>query len=207
MTINAYEFDEIARNIFAPAYPLLAEQITAFSGISKGVCLDVGSGGGYLGLALARTSDLDVWLLDEAEDNRAIAELNIRQWNLADRVWATKGDVHAISFLDNSFDLVVSRSSMFFWKQPALAFREIERVLTPGGHAYIGGGFGSKELRCRIEEQMCKRSADWRPKYDVKRDREYFSEQLYQAGINYFHMITDESGFWVSFGKQQNALT
>lgn len=201
MAINAYEFDEIARNVFAPAYPLLAEQIISSTGVSKGTCLDVGSGGGYLGLALASMTDLQVWLLDECEDNRSIAEANIGQRDLAGRVKALTGDVHAIPFQDGSVDLVVSRSSLFFWKNPDVAFREIGRILVPGGSAYIGGGFGSEELRRRIEEQMSKRSPDWRPKFDEKQDDEFFVAQLRSANVDDFQMTRDDSGFWISFKK------
>jgi ubiquinone/menaquinone biosynthesis C-methylase UbiE len=201
MAINAYEFDEIARNVFAPAYPLLAGQIVSSTGVSKGTCLDVGSGGGYLGLALAKLTDLQVWLLDECDDNRTIAEDNISQWGLIERVRAFTGDVHAIPFRDGSVDLVVSRSSLFFWKSQDIAFREIRRVLVPGGSAYIGGGFGSEELRRSIEEQMSKRSPDWRPKFDEKQDDGFFAVQLRSAGIDDFQMTRDESGFWISFQK------
>ncbi|QEM68960.1 class I SAM-dependent methyltransferase [Geobacter sp. FeAm09] len=201
MAINAHEFDEIARNIFAPAYPLLAGQIVSATGLSKGACLDVGSGGGYLGLALASVTDLQVWLLDECEDNRNIAEENICQRDLAGRVRALTGDVHAIPLGDGSIDLVVSRSSLFFWKNPDVAFREIRRVLAPGGSAYIGGGFGSKELRCRIEEQMSRRSPDWRPKFDERQDDDFFVAHLRSAGIEDFRITRDESGFWISFPK------
>ncbi|NLV17082.1 MAG: SAM-dependent methyltransferase, partial [Syntrophomonadaceae bacterium] len=68
MEINAVEFDQVAREIFAPVYPVLAEQIIEQSGISKGCCLDLGCGGGYLGLALARISELETILFDESQD-------------------------------------------------------------------------------------------------------------------------------------------
>jgi len=43
----------IARNIFAPLYYQLAQQILDRTGSESGFCLDLGSGSGYLGLALA----------------------------------------------------------------------------------------------------------------------------------------------------------
>ena len=51
-------------------------------------------------------------------------------------------DVHALPFRDNSFDLVISRGSIFFWRDQSTALREIVRVLKPGGYAFIGGGYG-----------------------------------------------------------------
>lgn len=204
MAIDAYEFDEIARNVFAPAYPLLAEQIVRFTGISRGVCLDAGSGGGYLGLALASQSALQVCLLDESEENRSIAEANIAERSLHDRVWAVRGDVHEITLGDNTVDLVASRSSIFFWESPEQAFREIIRILVPGGYAYIGGGFGSEELSVSIGEQMLKRSPGWRARCDEKKGDTYFVEQLERAGIMKYLVIRDESGFWITFTKDIN---
>jgi len=52
MQIDANKFDTIARGPFAPMYTLLASQILARSAITSGVCLDLGSGGGYLGWPL-----------------------------------------------------------------------------------------------------------------------------------------------------------
>ena len=50
---KALEFDEIAERIFAPIYPVLAAQIMAETGIKRGNCLDIGCGGGLLGLHVA----------------------------------------------------------------------------------------------------------------------------------------------------------
>ncbi len=46
------EFDRIAREVFPPVSLLIAEQIKEITGITEGVCLDIGAGGGYLGIAL-----------------------------------------------------------------------------------------------------------------------------------------------------------
>lgn len=201
MGFNAYEFDEIARNVFAPAYPLLASQIIQRTGVSSGVCLDLGSGGGYLGLALAAMSSLHVCLLDASPDMQRIAEANITGRGLSGRVRALTGDVHRIPLGSDSFDLVVSRSSLFFWKEPGQAFREIWRVLAPGGHAYVGGGFGSKALRDEIAVAMRQRDPAWKPKFDKNRDETVYTEHLLGAGIALFEVRSDESGFWIVFRK------
>ncbi len=53
MKINATEFDQIARTVFSPVYPVIADLIRKKTGITSGKCLDAGCGGGYLGIALA----------------------------------------------------------------------------------------------------------------------------------------------------------
>jgi hypothetical protein len=51
MEIDAQKFDRIARSLFAPVYPVIAGQINARTGVTRGICLDIGRGGGYLGAA------------------------------------------------------------------------------------------------------------------------------------------------------------
>jgi SAM-dependent methyltransferase len=47
------------------------------------------------------------------------------------------GDVAALAFPDQSFDLVVSTLSMHHWADPTAGLAEIGRVLRPGGRALI----------------------------------------------------------------------
>ena len=56
-------------------------------------------------------------------------------------------DVHTIPLADGSVDLVISRGSIPFWKEPETALKEIYRLLSTGGKAYVGGGKGSPEIR------------------------------------------------------------
>ncbi|MDD3271892.1 MAG: class I SAM-dependent methyltransferase, partial [Syntrophomonadaceae bacterium] len=107
MEINAAEFDRMAREVFAPVYPVLAEQIISRIGISKGVCLDIGCGGGYLGLALARISELETILFDESQDMMNLAQGYISQSGLESRVKTLLGDVHHIPLADESVNLIV----------------------------------------------------------------------------------------------------
>jgi SAM-dependent methyltransferase len=207
MPFDAYEFDEIARNVFAPAYPLLASQIIANTGVAAGNCLDMGSGGGYLGLALAESTDMHVCLLDESADMCRIAAANIDARNLTDRVRAITGDAHDIPLPDDSVHLVASRSSLFFWDDLPRALREVWRVLVPGGHAYIGGGFGSRQLREEIMDTMRRRDPGWAPKFDKSRDDTSYAADLAAAGITEFKMTRDESGFWITFQKRVNGGT
>ena len=112
------------------------------------------------------------------------------------------GDVHSIPFDDDSMDLVVSRGSVFFWSDRTRAFSECRRVLRPGGKAYIGGGFGSADLRNDICPRMLERDPDW----DEKRrgwvgrcDIDSIHEGLLGARIVEFDVARDDSGFWIRF--------
>ena len=200
MAINAKEFDKIAREVFAPVYPVLAEQITNNTGISQGLCLDIGCGSGYLGLALARVSQLEVVLFDESPDMLELAEGYILESALGSRVKTLKGDVHGIPLDSETIQLAVSRGSMFFWNDRVQAFREIYRVLAVGGAAMIGGGFGNADLLREVEAKMLERDPEWKEK---RRQRigqsrvQDYREELERAGIPSFEILQDEAGLWI----------
>ena len=155
--MDVLAYDRIAREIFAPVYPVIAQQIRTQTGITQGVCLDIGTGGGYLGIALAAITDLDFYLMDKSDEVLEIAWMNVAVSGLQNRVRTLCGDVHHIPRDNGSVDLVISRGSLFFWEDKAKAFAEIYRVLAPGGGAYIGGGMGTKELFDKIKVEMDKR--------------------------------------------------
>ncbi len=204
MEINAAEFDRMAREVFAPVYPVLAEQIIGRIGISKGVCLDIGCGGGYLGLALARISELETILFDESQDMLNLAQGYIGESRLESRVRTLQGDVHDIPLADESINLVVSRGSMFFWENRVQAFREIYRVLAGGGAAMIGGGFGNAELLREIEVKMLKEDPEWKEKRQQRIGQskvEEYRQELEQAGISSFKITRDEAGLWIIISK------
>jgi len=202
---GAKRMDKIAKTIFAPIYPVIAEQILDRCGITRGRCLDIGSGPGSLGIALARSSDLAVTLLDSSPEALEIAEKNVREAGLSDRISLLPGDVHEIPLPAESIDLIVSRGSIFFWDDLTRAFAEIHRVLAPGGKTYIGGGFGTAELRDSITIAMVKKNPDWKNFRDKNLGAD---NQARIAGIVNdlglpHRIINDDSGFWIVMEKEQ----
>lgn len=192
------EFEQIAREVFAPIYPVIAEQIIKTTGITAGQCLDAGTGPGYLGLAVAEISDLDMILLDSSPDMLAYAGRNIRDRGLEDSVQALLGDVHHIPLPDQSVNLVISRGSVFFWDDLRQAFQEIYRILTPGGMTYIGGGFGSDELKEQIDQKMMQKDPEWSQKSRERMKK--FSASNFEEILNELHIpyeIKRDAGLWI----------
>jgi SAM-dependent methyltransferase len=184
---GALKMNEIAKTVFAPIYPVIARNGLAVTGVTRGVCLDLGSGPAMLAIAVAgEAPDMEIIAFDFSSDSREIA------------------DVHAMPFEDGYADLIVSRGSMFFWKDLKDAFREIYRVLAPGGATYIGGGFGSLELRDQVVAEMLKIDPTW-DCYAKKKanddDIRRFGEMFRELGCQSYQIIDDDTGFWVVLSK------
>ncbi len=202
---SAISMNEIAKTVFAPIYPVIARNALAATGVDRGLCLDLGSGPGMLAMAMAREApDLEVVAFDFNEEARLIAVDNILEAGLAHRIRTFTGDVHGMPYEDGRIDLIVSRGSMFFWKDLAGAFREIWRVLAPGGATYIGGGFGSMDLREQVIKEMAVLDPEWKC-YAKKMDSqglERFKKMFSDIGCgNHYHIIDDDTGMWVVVSK------
>lgn len=197
-------FDSIASEVFYLAYPLIAAQIVEKTGMRGGNCLDIGCAGGHLGICLVETTDLMVTLMDIKPEAIRIAEDRVRERGLAQRIKAVCGDVHSLPFADESFDLIVSRGSVWFWQDHHKAFAEIYRVLAPGGQTYIGCGFGNAELYEEIRLKMRQRAPGWEEfKGDIMEGQTtaYFSVLLSQLGIKRFDITDDDRGLWIIIKK------
>jgi ubiquinone/menaquinone biosynthesis C-methylase UbiE len=203
---DARQYDEFTKTTFAVIYPVIAGQVLERTGISRGTCLDVGSGPAPLAIALALQSDLRVTALDSSPEMQSLAARNIHDRGLEGRVIPMLGDVHAIPADRETFDLVVSRGSYHFWEDLPVAFREIYRVLKSGGMAYIGGGYGSPEARERVLAGRKKRGIvddpdnPSRPRFRKFRPGEIESS-IEAAGIEDYRIISDDSGFWMLIRK------
>jgi SAM-dependent methyltransferase len=65
------------------------------------------------------------------------------------------GDVEALPFKDEQFDIVVSSSSFHFWRQRELALHEIRRVLRPNGRLVVTD-WCDDFVACRLCEAFLK---------------------------------------------------
>lgn len=154
---DAARFDRFAREAFKEVYPSLAEQILSDYGIREGLCLDIGCGPAYLSIEVAKRSNLEVIGVDIDPKAVEIARSNVKRENQTDRVRIEQGDVHELRFKDGAADLIISRGSFPFWTNTAKAFREIHRVLKPGGVAFVGGGMGraiTPEKKAAIKKKV-----------------------------------------------------
>lgn len=184
-------------------YESLAQQIIEDYGIVEGRCLDVGTGRGMVGLEIAKRSSLRLCLLDANGDVLVETEDNLRQQGMADRATVIRAAVENLPFIDDYFELIVSRGSIFFWNEVSRGLQEIHRVLKPGGVAFVGGGASRCMTKKEIDEffewarpvhrEHCK---DW----DKIGSKEYLQERLAEAGLSNYRIHTGY-GTWLEIRK------
>lgn len=108
----------------------------ALSGVPEGFSgklLEVPVGTGVLTMPLYQTlPQADITCLDYSSDMMATAQRRAKVSGLTN-VHLQQGDVGALPFGDGSFDLVLSLNGFHAFPDKEAAYREIFRVLRPGG--------------------------------------------------------------------------
>ena len=108
----------------------------AMAGIPEnfgGKMLEVPVGTGVLTMPVYKTlPHADITCLDYSADMMAVAQHRAEKMNLGN-VRFRQGDVGALPFEDGSFDLVLSLNGFHAFPDKEAAYREVFRVLKPGG--------------------------------------------------------------------------
>ena len=200
------EFDVIAREVFFPLYAVIAKEAVDVLNRKNGKCLDIGCGGGFFGLHVAKITEMEVLFCDYSENAIAICDKRREEWGLNNRTSSLVCDVHSLDISSDSFDLIVSRSSIGFWgdaEELKKALSELYRVLASGGVTYIGRGFGNKKLHSEIVEKMKIYNPEWPG--CLKNVTNNLTAEDYKKILNEleikFEMVEDESGDWIIMKK------
>jgi len=192
-----------------PVYPLIAQQILDDYQIASGKCIDIGTGHGYLGIELAKITALEMYFVDLDPEALHKARKNVAGNELSNVVHYVCADVTALPFTDNFVELVISRGSLWFWKDQVKGLKEINRILKPGGVAFVGGGLGRY-----IPSTMRKRlQGKGRKKLEKKGHKGFLrgaelEELVRKAGIVNYRLISDvegEPGHWIEIKKVEES--
>jgi SAM-dependent methyltransferase len=135
---DAAVYDTMSRLVLGSLVGRIADDVAAVAP-DRARVLEVGCGPGHLSIRLARQHGLEVTGLDldSAMISRARANADRPGGGHQPRPSLLVGDVAALAFPDQSFDLVVSTLSMHHWADPTAGLAEIGRVLRPGARALI----------------------------------------------------------------------
>jgi ubiquinone/menaquinone biosynthesis C-methylase UbiE len=192
-----------ANHRFAAMYPLLARQIVDEFGLRDGVCLDVGTGSAAVIIELAKLTDFSMIGLDAKPEILDMARENVARHGLpAERFRFVEADVSAMPVEDGSVNLLVSRGSIPFWTDLPAAFREIFRVLAPGGAGLVGCGFSRYQPIEEVKAMRPKWSED-----GAKDERNTWKQEgvlpkvMAEAGVTGGTVRADSYGVWVEIRK------
>jgi ubiquinone/menaquinone biosynthesis C-methylase UbiE len=114
----------------------IANEVAQFA--TEGWILDIGTGPGYLPLALAtKCPNMRIVGTDITLDLITDEIKNTKDKHLAARVSVLGAKAEYLPFIDNSFDTVLSTFSLHLWKNKQCGIKEIQRVLKPGARAIL----------------------------------------------------------------------
>jgi len=130
-------YNVISRSrIFTQHYQLVANDLTNYC--RSGQVLDVGTGPGWLLLALRRTlPEVKATGVDISAAMVYVARENLLQAGSAGICEVMQAGADDLPFPDDSFDAVISTGSLHHWKAPIAGLNEVYRVLKPGRHALM----------------------------------------------------------------------
>lgn len=209
-TKAAESIHKAASGALAPVYPMLAEQIVEEYGLKNkvGIGIDIGSGPGSLIVQLCKRTRHMYWINADINTNHfAFFYPNLTDNALENRAGAVFADVHALPFRSDYADIIVSRGTFQFWDNKEVAFREILRVLKPGGTAFIGRGL--PDAMPAQQAARLRRKHGHGPAYDVAKTAERLENVMNSIGINDYRIRVYKNpdapeinyGVWVEFSK------
>lgn len=99
--------------------------------------LDIGCGGGRTLQKLAHATANTVWGVDVADAAISRSYRLNRKDIQRDHVMICKAGVSELPFADEMFDVVTAVETVYFWPDPAEDFKEVFRVMKPGGKFMI----------------------------------------------------------------------
>lgn len=192
-------------NSLLPIYPLLAQQCVDDYRLDSGICLDIGTGNGYVGTEIAKITNMSIYFIDIEAEALDFARRTVAVADIDNEGFFLEADVcKGLPLADNFADFIISRGSIWFWEDKAKGLTEIYRVLKIGGTALIGGGFGRyvpDTMRARLSETR-KNTLE---KKGVKRlSLEEMEALALEAGIPSFKVMQDAPGDksrWIEIHK------
>lgn len=122
--------------IFQRHYQLVADDLVQYC--RRGRVLDIGTGPGWLLLALHRAlPEIEAVGVDISAAMVAVARKNLAQAGGRAGLEVHQAGAEALPFPDDSFAAVVSTGTLHHWKNPIAGLNETHRVLQPGGYALM----------------------------------------------------------------------
>jgi ubiquinone/menaquinone biosynthesis C-methylase UbiE len=196
----------MSKKIHLPTNHFIARDITQKFGTDEGVAIDIGAGTASLSIKLAKLTHFKIYAMDISERSCSLAGKNIAKEGLEDRIVPITANAQNMPFEDEFAELIVGKGSLFSWKNMITTFKEIYRVLKPGGAVYIGGCTEKDELNHETGNQiMGVKTEDcvFGPCHKhFKVGLDAIENEVNQAKIKNYLLIKDNDGVWLLFHKK-----
>lgn len=112
----------------------------------NGKVADLGCGGGYNIRRMLEMSAKAKFIGLDISDESVKKAQKVNKEELGKRVKIIKGSAEKLPFKDNSIDLITAFETVFFWKKPEKAFREIYRSLVKAGCFAVINNYGDPNV-------------------------------------------------------------
>jgi ubiquinone/menaquinone biosynthesis C-methylase UbiE len=137
-TVASRSFARGPARFFFPLYRMIAREVAA---VAQGTLLDIGTGPGILPLETGTLRPgVRIVGMDISETMIDIAKENKKKYALKNVSFLIM-HARALSFKDNTLDMIMSTDALHHWKQPVKILNEMYRCLKPGCEAWVYDGF------------------------------------------------------------------
>lgn len=183
--------------------PDYIDRMIMLLGIGPGThVLDVGSGTGGPAVYLANATGCRVSGVEINEVGVQTSTRLIGNAGLQDRVTVTQGDASDLPFADGTFDLAISLNVMNVFEDKERVFREVLRVLRPGGRwAFLTGTFRMGPEDADARERL--RRGYLIPQFYDSLDE--YKRKLWNSGFRIDEAIEIIGDFWVQVKRWGDA--
>ncbi|MFP3905262.1 MAG: class I SAM-dependent methyltransferase [Armatimonadota bacterium] len=168
-----------------------ARVIEALDLRANDVFLEIGQGAGLLVKKVLQTVDRAA-AIDHSADMVALAKRNNREAVAAGRADILCGDATSLPWPDNHFTCGACIATFLFFDEPAVALREVLRVLGPGGRFVIATPSSEGE-------GMLPRLFGRWPEKAYLYGRDQMQELLHEAGFEDIDVELSRGRLWCTF--------
>ena len=161
----------------------LAGRITLDYDITEGLCVDIGPMS-QLDIELTKITQLQIVGLAYSEEQAADASAAVKEHGFSDRISYAVWDASTIPFDDSEVALAVCVGpSLVHLKNRGGVFKEMNRILQPGGVGFLGGRYlpWPQERKERFIAELTQAVAD--------------------ANVPFLKLIHDDWGIWLELRK------
>ena len=200
MINNKDSFEKMGDSVVGKIYPYLIEDLKKYYNLpfANKTIAEIGTGPGFILKELQKEDFKKIIGIDISLEMLIRAQKRIEFYK---NIQLINARAENLPFKSSSFDLIISRGSVFFWNDLNKAFKEIYRVLNDDGFLLIGGGYGistPENIINQIQDYM-KRKISKNEKPKVKIDN--LIEIMQKIGGHCEIINKPKHGFWISWKK------